>query len=790
MKILCLGGGPASLYFSILMKKQNRMHDITVIERGGRGSTWGFGVVFSDDTMRNFMAADAKTYRRIVESFVYWDGIDTTFQDKTIRSIGHGFCGMSRLKLLNIFHDRCEELGVQLQFNTDIADIAQLDIDNFDLVVAGDGITSILREQYKDKFGTKMDWRKNRFCWLATTKPLDNFNFIFKHNEHGWWWAHAYGYERGMSTWIVECSNDTFINSGLEEANEQETRLYCEKVFAEDLYGHPLLTNRSIWRTFPVVTNEKLYYQNIVLLGDAVRSAHFSIGSGTKLAMEDAIALADCFIIAEDLEGALSQYQERRKEEADRLQRSAITSLSWFEHVDRYAASQEPEQFVFNMLCRSKRVTYENLRLRDESYIKNIDRWFAGHAKDTTGYSSIELNEPTVPAFQPFRIGAMRVENRFQLSAMCQYCADNGVPNDWHLVHYGSRAVGGAGLINTEMLCVAAEARITKGCAGIWNSQQAEKWRQIVDFVHTHSQAKVCAQIGHAGRKGSTCIPWEGGIDEPLTEDDWQIMAPSPLPFMPHSQTPVEMTKDDMRSVRNQFATAATNAATAGFDMIELHLAHGYLLSSFISPYTNQREDNYGGTVKDRMRFPLEVLSSVREIWPATKPIAVRISATDWVDGGLSVPEMLQVATLLKEAKVDIINVSTGQVTKEEEPIYGRMFQVPYADQIRNEVGIPTIVAGNFTSADQVNTIIAAGRSDMVALGRSIMNEPHFVLTAAAHYNHNAQKWPSQYLSGKFSAEAYTRAEEEEIKQLRLAARPPNPSEALVIARARGEMLL
>ena len=361
-----------------------------------------------------------------------------------------------------------------LQFNTDIANIAQLDIDNFDLGVAGDGITSILREQYKDKFGTKMDWRKNRFCWLATTKPLDNFNFIFKHNEHGWWWAHAYGYERGMSTWIVECSNDTFINSGLEEANEQETRLYCEKVFAEDLHGHPLLTNRSIWRTFPVVTNEKLYYQNIVLLGDAVRSAHFSIGSGTKLAMEDAIALADCFMIAEDLEGALSQYQERRKEEADRLQRSAITSLSWFEHVDRYAASQEPEQFVFNMLCRSKRVTYENLRLRDESYINNIDRWFAGHAKDTTGYSSIELNEPTVPAFQPFRIGAMRVENRFQLSAMCQYCADNGVPNDWHLVHYGSRAVGGAGLINTEMLCVAAEARITKGCAGIWNSQQAE----------------------------------------------------------------------------------------------------------------------------------------------------------------------------------------------------------------------------------------------------------------------------------------------------------------------------
>ena len=790
MKILCLGGGPASLYFSILMKNQDRAHDITVIERGARDSTWGFGVVFSDDTMRNFMAADAKTYRHIVQSFVYWGGIDTTFRGKTLRSDGHGFCGMSRLKLLNIFHDRCDELGVNLQFETDITDIEQLGIENYDLVIAGDGITSMLREQHKDKFGTRMDWRKNQFCWLATTKPLNNFNFIFRENKHGWWWAHAYSYEKGMSTWIVECSNDTFINSGLDEADERATRRYCEKVFSGDLDGHPLVTNRSIWRTFPVVTNEKLYYKNIVLMGDAVRSAHFSIGSGTKLAMEDAIVLADCFAATDERETALSLYQNRRKEEADRLQRTAITSLSWFENIDRYAAAQAPEQFAFNMLCRSKRVTYENLKLRDESYIDGVDAWFAQHTAGVTGYSDIELNQPTVPAFQPFRIGEMRVENRFQLSAMCQYCAEDGLPTDWHLVHYGSRATGGAGLINTEMLCISAKGRITPGCAGIWNDQQVEKWRQIVEFVHANSGAKICAQIGHAGRKGSTCIPWDGGIDEPLSEEGWQILAPSSLPYLPHSQPPIEMSTDDMHSVRKQFISAAINANDAGFDMIEVHLAHGYLLSSFISPFTNQRQDDYGGNVENRMRFPLEVVSAVRAIWPVDKPISVRISATDWVEGGLSEAEMLKVAAMLKQAHVDIINVSTGQVIKEEEPIYGRMFQVPFADQIRNEAGIPTTVAGNFTTADQVNTVIAAGRCDMVAMGRSIMNEPHFVLSAAAHYSHNAQTWAPQYQSGKFAAEAQAETEREEIKQLRIAARPPNPSDALVIAMARGEMLL
>ena len=790
LEILCLGGGPSSLYFSILMKKANPAHEITVLERGDRASTWGFGVVFSDETLKGFMEADAASYKRIVEQFAYWGGIDTTIHGKTINSQGHGFCGMSRLKLLNIFHDRCDELGVDIRFNTDVTDVDNLETDRYDLVVAGDGITSILREKYRDEFGTTMDWRQNKFCWLATTRPLDDFAFIFRRNEHGWWWVHAYRYEEGMTTWIVETSEETWAAAGMDTATEDDTRAYCETLFRDDLDGHPIITNRSIWRTFPVVRNERLYHRNIVLMGDAVRSAHFSIGSGTKLAMEDGIALAGYFReCGNDVEKALQMYQDIRKDEADRLQRTAVVSLSWFEHIDRYAAAQEAEQFTFNMLCRAKRITYENLRLRDPQYIAGVDRWFAGHARTATGFTDIDVERPNVPVFQPFRIGDMRVENRFQLSAMCQYSAVDGMPGDWHFVHYGQRAIGGAGLLNTEMLCTAPEARITPGCAGIWSDAQTAAWRRIVNFVHTNSKAKICAQIGHAGRKGATCVPWDGGIDEPLPQGAWGIMAPSALPYMAHSAVPREMTREDMDAVCAQFVAAGRNAAVAGFDMIEIHLAHGYLLSTFISPYTNRRTDEYGGEVANRMRFPLSVVTAVRQVWPQGKPLSVRISATDWIDGGLSERDMLCVGHMLKDAGVDIVNVSTGQVAKEEDPIYGRMFQAPFADQIRNEVGIPTIVAGNITTADQANTLVAAGRTDIVALGRQIMNDPHFVLRAAAHYGYTDQFWPPQYQSGKFLAEALAAKENEEMLELRREAKPPNPSEALAIAVARGEVL-
>lgn len=772
------------------MKKANPGHDITVIERGDRDSTWGFGVVFSDETLKGFMDADAATYKRIVEQFAYWGGIDTRIHGKTVNSQGHGFCGMSRLKLLNTFHDRCDELGVELKFNTDITDIEQLDIEGHDLVVAGDGLTSILREAYKHQFRTTLDWRANKFCWLATTLPLDDFTFIFKKNQHGWWWVHAYRYEEGMTTWIVETSAATWASAGMDRATEADTKAYCENLFKDDLAGHPLITNRSVWRTFPVVRNERLYHKNIVLLGDAVRSAHFSIGSGTKLAMEDAIALAGYFDESGgDVAAALEQYQVVRKDEADRLQRTAVVSLSWFENIDRYANAQSAEQFTFNMMCRAKRITYENLRLRDPQYIAAVDKWFAEQAREETGFDDIDVDQPTVPVFQPFRIGQMRIENRFQMSAMCQYSGEYGSPTDWHLMHYGERAVGGVGLLNTEMICISPGARITPGCAGIWSDEQTDKWKRIVDFVHRHSQAKFCAQIGHAGRKGATCLPWDGGMDEPLADGAWDIVAASPLPYLAHSVVPREMTVADMDAITADFVHAVNNAQRAGFDMIELHLAHGYLLSGFLSPVTNIREDQFGGDINGRMEFPMRVLQAVREAWPAHKPISARISATDWVEGGISDADLLTLATALKNAGLDVINVSTGQVTKDEDPMYGRMFQAPFADRIRNEVGIATIVAGNITSADQANTLIAAGRTDIVAFGRCIMNEPHFVLTAAAHYGHKNQYWAPQYLSGKALAEILASNQNEEMLDLRRAAKPPNPAEALAIAVARGEIL-
>jgi len=786
MKIVCLGGGPASLYFSLLMKKANPAHEITVLERGQRDSTWGFGVVFSDDTLQGFMEADAPTYIKIVEQFAYWDGIDVSINGRTIHSGGHGFCGMSRLKLLNIFHDSCEKLGVRLRFNTEITHPAQLGMENYDLVVAGDGLSSILREEYKEHFGTTVDVRTNKFCWLGTTLPLNDFSFFFRRNEHGWWWVHAYRYEEGATTWITECSEKTWLSAGLDRASETDTKAYLEALFAKELRGHALITNRSVWRNFPVIRNEELYYKNIVLLGDAGRSAHFSIGSGTKLAMEDAITLADCFREHQgDVHKALQAYQDIRKPEADRLQRTAVTSLSWFEHIDRYARTQEIEQFTFNMLVRSKRITYENLRLRDPQYVRSVDSWFAKHAKEVTGFEDIDTDKPVAPIFQPFRIGTMRVENRIALSAMCQYCAQDGVPSDWHFVHYGARAVGGVGLLHTEMLCISPAARITPGCAGIWSDEQTGKWRHTVEFIHANSKARVCAQLGHAGRKGATCVPSRGGIDQPLPEGAWEIVAASPIPYLPNSQVPRQLEAAEMEAIVDDFVNAARNADRAGFDMVEIHMAHGYLLSGFISPVTNQRTDSYGGRLEQRMKFPLRVVDAIRAIWPSRKPVSVRISATDWVEDGLPDEDRLAMAKLLKAHGVDVINVSTGQVTRDENPIYGRMFQAPFADQIRNEVGIPTIVAGNITTADQCNTLVAAGRTDIVALGRAMMNEPQFVLNAAAHYGYHEQFWPDQYLSGKSSAELLAEKINQENLELRIAAKPPNPVEAVAMAAAR-----
>ena len=785
LKTVCLGGGPASLYFSLLMKKAHPGHDITVLERGPRDATWGFGVVFSDDALSGLMEADAPSYRRIVEQLVYWDKIETRIHGSRVVSGGHGFCGLSRLALLKVLHDRCEELGVTLKFNTDVTDPAQLHLDAHDLVVAGDGITSTLRSAHADEFGTEMDWRHNRFCWLATTLPLDNFTFVFRRNEHGWWWVHGYRYEQGASTWVVECSQQTWLSAGMDRFSEEDTRACIEEVFREDLQGHPIITNRSPWREFPVVRNARLYHGNIVLLGDAGRSAHFSIGSGTRLAMEDAITLARMFRRhGNRVDAALDAYQQVRKPEAERLQRAAVTSLRWFENVDRYAG-QEALQFTFNMLVRSRRVTYDNLRLRDPAFIRSLERWFAQRTRALTGFDDIDTENPVAPMFQPFRIGRLRVENRVQMSAMCQYCARDGVPGDWHFVHYGARAIGGVGIVNTEMLCISADARITPGCAGIWNAQQAEQWRRICAFIHAHSKAKVCAQLGHAGRKGATCIPWQGGMDQPLPDGAWELIAPSALPYLEHGRVPREMSGQEMDRVEADFVKAAANADTAGFDMLELHVAHGYLLSSFISPCTNRRGDEYGGDLDNRARYPLRILRALRRAWPAQRPISVRISATDWVSDGLSEPELRELVLLLRQNGADIINVSTGQVVSHEAPVYGRMYQAPFADRVRNETGIATIVAGNISNADQVNTLVAAGRTDLVALARPLMNEPQFMLNAAARYGYKAQHWPEQYRAGKLAAELNAERVNREELELRSSARPPNPQELLALASAR-----
>ena len=788
MKINILGGGPGGLYFALLMKKEYPDYDIHIFERGPRDATWGFGVVFSDDTMNGFLQYDAPSFKRIVDNFAYWNTIETIIEtdkgDKKIVSGGHGFAGMSRLKLLNIFHDRCEELGVNLHFETDITNVD--DIMDADLIVGADGLSSLIRDKYQKEFGTEIDMRPNHFCWLGTTKPLDAFTFVFRKTEHGWFWVHAYQFETGRATWLIETTDETWKKAGLDKMSEDESAAYMQQVFAKDLGEHKLLTNRSVWRTFPVVKNKKWHHDNIIILGDCAHTAHFSIGSGTKMAMEDAIALYESFKKHGEVKKALPAYDDDRRETTEILQHTAGVSLAWFENAERYLNNFEPEQIEFSMITRSKKVTYDNLALRDEDYIARITKWFAEDTKKTTGLD-IDSKNPVVPIFQPFKIGKMQVANRITLSPMCQYSAQDGLPNEWHYVHYSSRAVGGAGLMLTEMICISPEARITPGCAGIYTTEQAAEWKKISSFVHKNSQAKLCAQIGHAGRKGATKLAWDG-IDQPLESGAWDIISASPIPYLENSVTPREATREDMDKVINDFVQATKYADEADFDMIEVHMAHGYLLSSFVSPVTNQRTDEYGGDVQARMKFPLECLQAARKAWPADKPISVRISACDWVGGGLSEADMLEVARLLKANGADVINVSTGQVTKAEQPLYGRMFQAPFADQVRNEVGIPTIVAGNISTVDQANTLVASGRTDFVAFARPLLTNPNLILEAAAKYGYNDQLWPKQYAAAKFQAGLLADRENAEMKELKINAKPPSPADALALALGRREL--
>jgi anthraniloyl-CoA monooxygenase len=752
MRIVCAGGGPAGLYFAIQMKRRDPSHQITVIERNRPYDTFGWGVVFSDETLRNLEGADPESKQEILDSFAHWDDIDIHFKGRVITSGGHGFCGIERKHLLNILQRRAVALGVELVFEREVEDIAAFR--DADLIVAADGINSRIRTCHAAHFQPQIDVRKNKFVWLGTHRTFEAFTFIFVETEFGWFQAHAYRFDRDTSTFIVETTEANWRAAGLDQLDAAGTIDFCERLFGPWLDGHRLLTNMrhlrgSQWLNFPRVANQHWVMGNVVLMGDAAHSAHFSIGSGTKLALEDAIALARAFDThPSDVPAALAAYEAERKLEVLRVQSAARNSTEWFENVARYV-HLEPEQFAYSLLTRSQRISHENLRLRDRPWLEGMERWLAARA----GHPA---NRPIPPMFLPFRLRDMQLANRIVVSPMATYSARDGMPNDFHLVHLGARALGGAGLVFTEMVCVTPQGRITPGCAGLWSEEQMHVWARIVRFVHANSGAKLCLQLGHSGLKGSTQLGWEE-MDAPLPEGNWELIAPSPVAWSPRNQVPRAMTRADMDAVRNAFVTATGYGAQAGFDMLELHAAHGYLLSSFISPLTNRRGDAYGGPLGNRLRFPLEVFAAMRAAWPAAKPMSVRISATDWVEGGITGDDAVEIARAFRQAGVDLMDVSAGQTSIRAQPVYGRMFQTPFADRIRNEVGIATMAVGNITEYDHLNSIIAAGRADLCALARPHLTDPHFALRAAASLGYGEQWWPRQYLAGKAQIERLIR---------------------------------
>jgi anthraniloyl-CoA monooxygenase len=749
MKIAVLGGGPAGLYFAISMKLRDAAHDVTVYERNRTNDTFGWGVVLSDETMGNFEANDPVSEKMIRDNFAYWDDVKTVRGTESMTSSGHGFCGIGRMKLLLLLQERARELGVTLSYETDVSPEKLEELKaSHDLVVAADGLNSKTRSLYAERFQPEIDMRRNHFVWLGTHQKFDDaFTFIFEETEHGWIWAHAYQFDADTATFIVECGPETFKAFGFDTLNQQDSIALCEKIFARHLGGHKLMTNAnhirgSAWIQFPRVTCTNWYFDNVVLLGDASATAHFSIGSGTKLGMESAIALAEQLNAGKALPEALRQYEEERKLQVLRVTSAARNSTEWFEEVERYL-TLDLMQFTYSLLTRSQRISHENLRLRDPAWLASAEAWFQQQAGG---------NAERRPMFAPFRLRDMQLANRIVVSPMAQYKAQNGMPTDWHFVHYAERAKGGAGLVFTEMLCVSMEGRITPGCPCI-GPEQVPYWQRLTAFAHAETAAKICAQIGHAGRKGSTRLAWDG-IDQPLAEgDNWPLLSASALPLMPGNGVPKAMDRADMDRVKSEFVAAVQAADAAGFDMIEMHAAHGYLLASFISPVTNIREDAYGGSLENRMRFPLEVFAAMRATWPETKPMTVRISAHDWMgDDGVTPDEAVEIARMFRDAGADAINVSSGQTSKEEQPVYGRMFQVPFSDRVRNDIGAPTLVAGNIYEADHVNSILMAGRADLVLLARPHLADPYWTLHAAVELGDTAQVWPAPYEGGRRQA--------------------------------------
>ncbi len=809
MRVAVVGGGPAGLYLAILLKQADPAHEIRILERNRADDTFGFGVVFSDATIAEVESADADTYRLVTDHFVRWDDIDVHYRGRVLRSTGHGFSGMSRQTLLAVLQRRAADLGVTMCFEHEVAGLAELE--DADLIVGADGANSRIRDESGLDFGTDVDIRPNRFVWLGTTRPFPAFTFYFREDAHGLWRVHAYQYEPGRATFIVEARDDTWRAAGMDEATEEETVEFLHALFAEELEGHPLIRNRSIWRRFPTIRSRRWSVGNVVLLGDAAHTAHFSVGSGTRMAMLDAIALARALQsppgfesagpqppagearatageggeaaypsagVRDRVAAALAAYEAERRPQVESLQRAAQASLQWFEDTERYM-DLEPLQFAFTLLTRSLRITHEDLRTRDPAFLEEVDRWFAGEARrqvrgSRAGRAEAEMprdegrrepdraarldadagpptgpdarGRPPPPMFTAFRLRDLVLRNRVVVSPMCQYVAEDGTVGDWHLQHLGSRAVGGAGLVMAEMTDVSRDARISPWCAGLYRAEHVGAWRRIVDFVHRHSEAKIGIQLGHAGRKGATRALWDGGEKAPLEEGGWPLVSASPIPYTRRNPVPREMTRADMDEAVADYAAAAERALAAGFDLVEVHMAHGYLLAAFISPLTNERTDEFGGPLENRMRFPLEVFRAVRDVWPAHLPVSVRISAVDWKPGGLGPEDAVEVARLLKAAGCDIVDVSAGQTVADQEPEYGRLFQTPFSDRIRHEVGIHTMAVGAISSFMDVNTILAAGRADLCMLARAHLWDPYWTRHAAYTLAWDLE-WPDPYKS-------------------------------------------
>jgi anthraniloyl-CoA monooxygenase len=765
MKIACIGAGPAGLYFAISMKLREPAHDIHVFERNPRGVTFGWGVVFSDQTVENLMANDPASAKIIADEFAHWDDIDVHIRGEVIRSSGHGFIGIGRKRLLEILQDRATELDVRLSFESE-CDPDDPKWAEYDLVIASDGINSRVRDRFADEFGVDVDQRANKFVWLGTSKVFDAFTFAFEETEAGWIWAHAYRFAPDCSTFIVECSEATWRGLGFDRLDQPDAIALCESIFAKYLDGHALISNAAhlpgpaVWLNFRRIKCERWNHGKFILLGDAAHTAHFSIGSGTKLALEDAIKLAEVLNRPDlELEAALFEYQAERSLEVLKLQNSARNSTEWFETLERYLHF-EPLQFAYSLLTRSQRISHENLRLRDKDWLESVERWFWERAGVP--------GKTAAPMFAPFKLREMHVENRITVSPMAMYSAVDGTPNDFHFVHLGERALGGAGLIFTEMTCVSPEGRISPGCTGMWAPEHVAAWRRITEFVHTNSRAKICLQLGHSGGKGSTKLGWEGN-DVPLDDGNWPVMAASDVPWSSVNQHPKAMTRADMDAVRDQFVTAVRMGVEAGFDMVELHAAHGYLLSSFITPLQNRRTDEYGGSIDNRLRYPLDVFAAMRAALPPHMPMSVRISANDWAgDDGITTDDAVAIAEAFAREGADLIDVSAGQTSTDASPVYGRMFQTPFSDKLRNEARVATMAVGNIYEPDHANSILAAGRADLVALGRPHLIDPMWTLRAAAALDYRDIHVPPQYLNGQAQLARNLKREAEAAAALRV----------------------